>query len=392
MIRSPRLKAILKSGGLLLFGLGLALVMLELTARLLHLGTGGFWQPDPYVGWRNIPNAQGWESCFGECEIYVEINSLGLRDREIGYQAAAGERRILFLGDSTTAGMQVSLEQTYVKRLEQALNGAGSGNWVTINAAVNGYGTDNELLFYRQEAGRYEADLVVVGVYLANDVYNNSRELDARTGGSRFKPYFELDGNGQLLLQNYPVEGLDAPAVRFSTFLKRYFQLPRFVAQVLSLRTQGQTLLSSNQATPTPVPAGSPPPAPTTENRLNICASDYAPKLVEAWEVTKALLQQLETEVAANGQQLAVLIIPAQPQTVVPAGNAAWYCDRPNQELAAFLESEQIPYLDPLPAFRDHVQAGGEPLYFERDFHHTAAGHQLLAESLLPFVLDLLNE
>ena len=370
----------------------MAFLILEIAARALHLGTGGFWQPDPYVGWRNIPQAQGWESCFGECEIYVEINSQGLRDREIGYQAEPGQRRILFLGDSTTAGMQVTLEQSYVKQLEQALNRNSSGNWVTINAAVNGYGTDNELLFYRQEASQYEAELVIVGVYLANDVYNNSRELDARTGGSRFKPYFELDEAGQLILQNYPVEGLEAPSVRFSTFLKRYFQLPRFVAQVLSLRTQGQTLLSSNQATPTPAPAGSPPPSPTNESRLNICSSQYAPKLVYAWDVTKALLGQLKEEVEAHGQQLAVLIIPAQPQTVVPAGDDPWYCDRPNQELTAFLESEQIPYLDPLPAFRDYVQAGGPALYFERDFHNTAAGHQLLAESLYPFVLELLNE
>ena len=362
----------------------MAVLVMEMAARAFHLGTGGFWQPDPYVGWRNIPNAQGWESCFGECEVFVEINSQGLRDREIDYQAAGDERRILFLGDSTTAGMQVSLEQSYVKLLEQLLNGAGSGRWATINAAVNGYGTDNELLLYQQEANRYEAEWVIVGVYLANDVYNNSRELDARTGGSRFKPYFELTDSGELLLQNYPVEGLDSPSVRFSTFLKRYFQLPRFIAQLLSLRTQGQTLLSENQTNPTPNSSG--------ENRLNICSSEYAPKLVYAWDITKALLGQLKQEVEANGQQLAVLIIPAQPQTVVPAGDDPWFCDRPNQELAAFLESEQIPYLDPLPDFRAYAQTGGPPLYFERDFHNTAAGHQLLAESLYPFVLELLDE
>lgn len=392
MITSPRRKAILKNAVLLLFGLGMALLIMEIAARSLHLGTGGFWQPDPYVGWRNIPLAAGWESCFGECEIYVKINSQGLRDQEMDYQAEPGQRRILFLGDSTTAAMQVTLEQSYVKQLEQALNQELTDNWVMINAAVNGYGTDNELLFYRQEANRYEAEWVIVGVYLANDVYNNSRELDARTGGNRFKPYFELDEAGQLVLQNYPVAGLDAPSVRFSTFLKRYFQLPRFVAQLLSLRTQGQTFLSNNQATETPPPAGSPPSAPTTENRLNICSSEYAPKLVYAWDVTKALLHQLKVEVEANGQQLAVLIIPAQPQTVIPAGDDPWFCDRPNQELTTFLDSEQIPYLDPLPAFRDYVQAGGPPLYFERDFHNTAAGHQLLAENLYPFILELLDE
>lgn len=210
----------------------------KLILGLLHIGTGGFWEPHPLYGRRNIPNAAGWESCYGECEVYVEINSLGLRNRETTYENSDGDKRVLILEDSMTAAMQVPLDTTFSSVLERGLNAsAGSANGEVINAGVNAFGTDNELIFYRLEGSRFEPDLVVLSVYLANDVYNNSRFLETRRGGSDHKPYFELDEVGTLILNNYPVEAADTLAIRAGTFLKKHFQLPRFFAQVLALRS-----------------------------------------------------------------------------------------------------------------------------------------------------------
>ena len=39
-----------------------------------------------------------------------------------------------------------------------------------------------------------------------------------------------------------------------------------------------------------------------------------------------------------------------------------------------------------LPAFREYALAGGESLYFERDFHMNATGHELSGELLMDFV------
>jgi hypothetical protein len=105
MIRSPK-RVWLERGGLFLSSIVFMLVLLEIAVRLLHLGSGGFWEPHPLYGWHNIPNAKGWESCYGDCEVYVQINSKGLRDREIAYEKPAETQRILFLGDSMTAAMQ----------------------------------------------------------------------------------------------------------------------------------------------------------------------------------------------------------------------------------------------------------------------------------------------
>lgn len=127
--RNLWLRRLLMIGASLLF----TLALLEIASRLLHLGSGGFWEPNSLYGWRNIPGARGWESCYGECEVFVEINDRGLRDYDYPYTKPEGVRRIVFLGDSMTAGMQVPLEDTFVKILERGINQGveRSGRWST---------------------------------------------------------------------------------------------------------------------------------------------------------------------------------------------------------------------------------------------------------------------
>ncbi len=380
---------------LISLGLLLSLAMLEIAARLLHLGSGGFWEPHSLYGWRNIPGARGWESCYGECAVFVEINSLGLRDREIGYQKGPQTTRILFLGDSMTAGMQVPLQDTFVKVLESGLNESGSREWEAINGAVNAFGTDNELIFYRLEGQKYQPDVVVLAMYLANDIYNNHRELELRLSGTGHKPYFTLDEDGQLSLHNFPVENAETRITRLASFLNRHFQLPRFAAQTLRLRAdipdalRPLVELAAGRRAAEPTQASADQEAgPGGGRRVTICAAEYGPQIEAAWAVTRALIRQLRSEVRANGAELAVLAIPASPQIAPPNPGQDWYCERPNIELGQFLEAEGIPYLDLLYPFREHALAGGESLYYQKDFHLNQAGHHLAGELLLTFIQE----
>lgn len=403
--------AFLKNMGLMLLSILLTLGMLEGAVRVLKLGTGGFWTPDDQLGWVNIPNAKGWESCYGECQVQVSINSLGLRDQEVTYEKRDDQKRILFLGDSITAGMQVPLEDTFTEQVEAHLADASPGEWEVLNGAVNGYGTDNELLYYRLEGKKFDPDIVIVGMYLANDIYNNSRVLELRTGGESHKPYFTLDENGNLQLNNYPVADTDTIGIKIGTFLKKHFQLPRFVAQTMSLRGEVPgwlrpivTLFSGNRG----VRAGDKPTADDTQAGQNtdqneelaaqqralsrteatICDETYTAEIEEAWEITKAVILELKSEVEAAGAEFAIVSVPTTAQTVVPRQNASWYCERPNQELNTFLEEEGIPYLDLLHAFRDYSDEGGRELYYARDFHMNEAGHHLAGEEIYNFITD----
>ena len=395
------MRKLLQNLALLLFSLLFTLALLEGAARIFKLGTGLFWQPDSQLGWVNIPDASGWESCYGECQIRVTINSQGLRDREIPYENESGATRILMLGDSTTAAMQVELDDTFVKQLESELN-ENAGSWEVINAGVNAYGTDNELLFYRLEGQKYNPDIVFLNMYLANDVYNNHPTLELRYGGQSAKPYFTLNDNGELELQNFPVEDTATFWTKVGTFLKKHFQLPRFVAQTLSLRGEipswlapivrlfgggrGATSAGDEGAASQVAENGEGAETTTPPRRPDICDPDPLPIIENAWNVTEALILELEKEVEANGAQLAVLIIPAAPQIVPPQEGEEWYCDVPNDQLTAFLDEAGIPYLDMLPAFRDEALAGNGPYYFERDFHMNALGHGLTSDLLYQFV------
>lgn len=376
------------------------LALLEGAARIFKLGTGLFWQPDSQLGWVNIPDAKGWESCYGECQIRVTINSQGLRDREIPYDKTADTSRILMLGDSTTAAMQVELEDTFVKGLESELN-ENAGSWEVLNAGVNAYGTDNELLFYQFEGQRYDPDIVFLNMYLANDVYNNHPTLELRYGGQSAKPYYTLSEGGELELQNFPVENTATFWTKVGTFLKKNFQLPRFVAQTLALRGEipswmapivrlfggGRGATSAADSVDSAEGEGAAETAVQTPTRRpDICDPDPLPIIEDAWSVTEAIILELEKEVEANGAQLAVLIIPAAPQSDPPEGDAEWYCDAPNDRLTGFLADAGIPYLDMLPRFREEALAGGGPYYFERDFHMNLQGHNLSTELLYQFV------
>lgn len=387
------LRKILPNLILVFFSLLLTVGMLEVFARVMHLGTGGFWEPYPTFGWRNIPNAKGWESCYGECEVYVEINDKGLRDREIPYEKPAGTERVLLLGDSMTAAMQVSLEDTFAKQSETHINNRLDTQWEVINGGINGFGTDNELIFYREEAVKYDPDIVIVTMYLANDIYNNSRVLELRTGGESHKPYFLLSESGELELQNFPAANTDTLGIKIGSFFKKYFQLPRFIAQTMNLRGEvpgwlrpivslfgGNRGAGGNAQTQEGEGSAQPARLPT------ICDEVYTPEIEEAWEITEAILLQMREEVEANGSQFAVLLLPTAAQVIPPKEGETWYCERPNTLLTTFLTEQNIPYLDLLQPFRDHMLAGGDTLYFQRDFHMNINGNHLTGELLADFI------
>ncbi len=91
-----------------------------------------------------------------------KTNSLGYRNREIGPKR--GER-ILFLGDSITLGLALDEPDTFVRRVEGLARTDGLG-WETINAGVNGLGTNGELAVLNESGLSVSPDVVVLGFYL----------------------------------------------------------------------------------------------------------------------------------------------------------------------------------------------------------------------------------
>jgi lysophospholipase L1-like esterase len=103
--------------------------------------------------------------------VPVSINSHGLRDHEYSEQKPPDVYRILMLGDSTTLGWGVPLDQTVAKILERNLNRAGlpgRSRVEVLNAGVGNYGTVQEVEHYRTLDRVFHPDLVILE-YFIND-------------------------------------------------------------------------------------------------------------------------------------------------------------------------------------------------------------------------------
>jgi hypothetical protein len=89
------------------------------------------------------------------------------------------------LGDSIAFGTRVRDFETFSYLLEHR-----SARYEVANLAVEGYGTDQELLLLEEEGLRYHPDVVVLNVCVANDPSDNF--LPGRLPWP--KPYFTWDG------------------------------------------------------------------------------------------------------------------------------------------------------------------------------------------------------
>ena len=133
----------------------------------------------------------------------VQTNSSGFRS-DVEFAQEKGEcQRILFFGDSMTAGDGCSNVERFSDRV-----GASLGAEV-YNYALSGSGTDQQLLLFEKYAQTVEADLVVLCVYVENiqrNMVESRPTVDRATGETVLvpKPFFQLTHEG-LKLSNSPV-------------------------------------------------------------------------------------------------------------------------------------------------------------------------------------------
>lgn len=157
-------------------------------------------EPDPLIGYRYIPGTRMSLPRPGGGRYDFVVNGAGIRsDREFTTEKPAGTTRIIVLGDSMAAGQFVSNTQRFSELLERSRPGLE-----VINLALEGSGTDQQVLLYEHVGLKYEHDLVLLLPFLQNIRRNlaNAREaIDPTTGGIvlRPKPRFELEGDRLVL-------------------------------------------------------------------------------------------------------------------------------------------------------------------------------------------------
>lgn len=377
---------------LIVGGLLAALFLLELGARFL---------PPPFkdtpnqaetcweaAGWRGRPNFQTTVATEGYVHD-LTLNSRGMHDTEHPLEKSDGIFRILFLGDSFVHAVHVDEKETAHQVLQDALNNRHPPQIIeVISAGVSGWGTAQQLLYYRAEGRRYRPDLVLLLFYLGNDVKDNLPGRGITVDGVNcYAPYFVLN-NGQLDPNPWQFAPGLTPATGSTSFWRKSFNnLLAGLYRHSRLYAQIEPLLA-------------PPEVKASMLDFYIGNNDT---FDYGFKLTTALVGQLRREVEADGAHFGVVLV--SPLSLAefmqmdagareevyqrfPVLRRAEEIDPPNVTLFRQFSANKIPTLDLLPPFLNSASTTDTVLYFKQDHHWTVAGNRLAGQVIAHWLID----
>jgi hypothetical protein len=130
--------------------------------------------------------------------------------------------------------------------------------------------------------------------------------------------------------------------------------------------------------------------AEVERDRMTLCLRSAGGRFATRLERVVRVLRELDAQVRRSGARLVVMMIPDEYQVHADMARLAaraegqaldaYDLDLPQRELGLALRNEGVDALDLLPAFRERGTA--ERLYVPRDTHWNRAGHRLAAEQL----------
>ena len=357
------------------------IALLEAALRLFgpilpgNYDTGHYLERHPVLGHFNVPGFDGWIKT-SEFTTRVQISPLGLRDPRSAYARPPDVHRILLLGDSFVEGVQVDYADTVAARLEASLQRPGGKRVEVVNAGVAGYGTGQEMLLFEHEGRKYEPHVVVLVVFLGNDIGDNAYRPDPRRETPTSRPSFELDPRRSIRV----VSGT-MPEQRWDVR-----QTLRDCCLLYNVFETGVLLKLANG------PVRDQPETEVDARYLvrSLYEVDPDDETLRGWRITERLLGLIRDRAAGEGMPLVVVGAP----DALALDEAAWeermggsratsgeYApDAPNHRLTEVATRVGVPYLD----LYDVVlrESRNETLYFPIDSHWTPAGHALVAREI----------
>ena len=381
-----------------------AFLLLELAARLLppaeslYTDYGDTYVCSPTVGWLGRPNYRGVIT-REEYSHPIQFNAYGMYDTGHPTQKPENVFRILWMGDSFAQTLQVAETQTAHQQLEDLLNarlGSAARQFEVINAGVIGWGTGQELVYYREQGSHFQPDLVLLLFFMGNDVDDNLPGHALTVDGFNcFAPYFPVCDGHLDPAPWYYVPGLEPAWNRCSAAKK-------WLAGGLSWLQQNSHLFAKIE----------PLLLSLTPRRLYgqefglpfaaLYISEESEEVQYGWQVTEGLLAQFNQEVEAGGAKFGVALVgprevvwlshltPEQLQSLYQSDptfiNAQ--IDRPNQRLAAFLQKQAIPAIDLQQPMIDYMTATDAQLYLPIDRHWTVDGNRVAAELVYNWLVE----
>jgi lysophospholipase L1-like esterase len=300
-----------------------------------------------------------------------------------------GERRILLLGDSFLAALEVDARKKFAEIVARRLDAETQGRWKIINAGVSGGSPLQYLMQLHYWADRLQPDLVIVFLG-ANDGPDDFR-TQRRYG-------FVADENG------VPIR----PAKRFSLALIRGSHLARYFAR------QTLTQLPNLFALISPPKAEPQAPKPTASRDgddawMDLACSASEPARQNFLEGTGRYLRMLRDVSEGLGAGFAVVLVhysfyfPDEPfyrerwpaeilealerhRCVASEGRAY------EAFVRGFLRESGIEFASTYDRFMQAKQRNPQQkLWHYYDYHYNPQGHELAAEELHQLVQRMIT-
>jgi len=330
-----------------------------------------FWQPGTtmeYIGMTPY--------VVQEYRTQVRFNSRGWRDRDYALHKRPGTYRIVVLGDSFVAALNVELEETFHKRLESMLNESPPSpatRYEVIALGRAGTTTEQQLGFFEELGASFDPDLVLLCFYPGNDVMEHSPELSQRFARWSLDVYYRRVVQAR------------------ARFLARWLRLPEsylnhfVVDRLLPIYTRNLHLfrddLTAEQL--------------QAPDREVYRVGPYDEAWSRAWLSTARNVERLHRVVVDRGARFLVVIIESHQAFGLTAPEASalergFDLRRPTREIVRICESSGIPHLD-LEAPMERRRQPGERLVYEYDMHWNPTGHRLASEAILEHITPMLE-
>ena len=307
-------------------------------------------------------------------------HTVDLRGQVVPVRKPERETRVLFIGDSATEGAFVELEQSYPLRFEARMKERHARSPIrAINAGVWGMTTIDALRLLEDKLLPLSPDAVVLGLFMANDInfnlahgrralrYNAPHWADALREHSALAHFAFL----RLLALNQRYRFASAESLGASWLDERLTLVDGYGFHMLSY------------------PAG----------EVALYMKKPSKLVDEAFLVLRDALRRLQQLGVRRGFALRVLLIPT-PSSVRGSlailhhpdilyqlrqqGIAVTQDDLdfagPTRRVLALCEELALDCVDATP----HFKRIGMQAFFADDEHPTVAGHEALAEALLP--------
>jgi len=302
-------------------------------------------QEDELLGWKIQAN---FSQDFDYLDYAGEHYKVSIRYDENSFKAFgdinSSRPKILFIGDSYTASVEVSNEKSYFNLLKDSLNAE------IFAIGAGGYGSLQEYLVLDQWVDIIQPDLVVLQV-CNNDFVDNYPQLERLSGykvGER-RPY--LDFHGEIFYER-PV-----------TFWEDT-QKKSYLAKWLDTNWEGVKEKMGFEKEPLA--------------ELHITEQKLAyPPFSHSVKITSDIIQKIKERLPNDTQLLAFSSDAFEPQ---------------RETFKQIFAEHEIPFTDDPALYCRNMSWNGKNPFSKDGYHWNEYGHSLIAWGLRPHIAELLAE